>query len=271
MSTLRWQTRWATHALWRPGFPKMVALSFSAHLLLVLAIALWKSTPPPFQTYQVSLVAPLPLRTPSRATAHRPSPTEKPKQTKTQRPKRVKEAVQHESIQIPIPRESPGGLQAWWEKKIKSISRKDKTQKVETPDSSPSRTETPAVPTAPEEPVVRTPTAPDGPVVTGMVSADPPLFQFPYYLAQVEEIISRKWVPPAILLQDSETAVIVHFQIKKSGAITAVNVEESSGNDFFDQAALRAVYETKKFPPFPPGLMEETLNVHYRFVFQKDS
>jgi TonB family protein len=248
----------------------MAAVSCSAHFLLVLALLLGRRTAPPLQTYQVSLVssASIPARIRPSSLVTPPMPrSEKapPKQEKVQpKPSRVRET---KDAPPPPLRDDPDGLQTWWKKKMKTLSKKGRSPapEVSTPDSKPSPADSP--PTPPQKMAIRT----DGPPVTGMVSADPPLFQFPYYLTQVEEMINRKWSPPTVMLPDAKMAVMVHFRINKRGEITVVEVEKSSGNDFFDQAALRAVYEAKRFPPFPPGLTEEALNVHYRFIFQGDS
>ncbi len=263
MSTLRWQT----------DFARMAAVSFSAHLLLVLAFLLGRRAPPPLQTYQVSLVssASLPARVRPSPPVMPPAPrSEKapPKQGRAkQAPARVPARDKEpKGVTAPAVRDDPDGLQEWWKKKMKSISKQDRSPvpPVPLPDSKPSPAD--PEPAPPRKLPIRTDALP----ATGMVSADPALFQFPYYLTQVEEMINRRWTPP-VMPQDAEMAAIVHFRINKRGEIAGVEVEKSSGNHFFDQAALRAVHETKRFPPFPPGLTEEALNVHYRFIFQGNS
>ena len=58
----------------------------------------------------------------------------------------------------------------------------------------------------------------------------------------------------------------VRSQIEKSGRLSEVKVETSSGNVFFDQAALRAVLAASPLAPLPREFGESTLGVHFEFV-----
>jgi TonB family protein len=60
---------------------------------------------------------------------------------------------------------------------------------------------------------------------------------------------------------------VVSFQLNRSGRIEreSVKIEQSSGNSFYDQAALRAIYEADPLPPWPEGLHTDSLRIYFRF------
>ena len=48
----------------------------------------------------------------------------------------------------------------------------------------------------------------------------------------------------------------VVFEIGRDGKVSGLEVEKSSGNPLYDQAALRAVTEATPFPPLPDDFKE---------------
>jgi TonB family protein len=58
---------------------------------------------------------------------------------------------------------------------------------------------------------------------------------------------------------------MIAFKITRSGKISDIRIEQSSGNFLFDQAALRALYETATLPPLPSEYGGKELNVHIEF------
>lgn len=108
-------------------------------------------------------------------------------------------------------------------------------------------------------------------VATGKAAMNGPIFKFPSYLQNMENKISGQWLPPALTLQGEGVGAIIQFSVRKDGTIESVEVEQSSGNSFFDQAAMRAVYGAHPLPPLPEGLNEEQLKVHFSFTLQKGS
>jgi TonB family protein len=87
-----------------------------------------------------------------------------------------------------------------------------------------------------------------------------------YYLGQVVGKIGQNWRNPFTSGQLTLRAV-VRFTIGPSGGVASIAVESSSGNALFDQAALRAVYQAKQFPPLPGDLGSGPLTVHFEFEF----
>lgn len=94
-------------------------------------------------------------------------------------------------------------------------------------------------------------------------------FPFTYYLRQIQQKVSEKWVPPA---RPAERGlhVVVLFEISRDGRVTNPKVEKSSGNAWYDQSALRAVMEATPFPPLPQEFQAPSLRVHFGFDFSRD-
>ena len=60
------------------------------------------------------------------------------------------------------------------------------------------------------------------------------------------------------------------FQINRNGQITGLAIAKTSGNPYYDQAALRAVLESAPFPPLPQDFPGSFLRVHLGFNFSPD-
>lgn len=98
----------------------------------------------------------------------------------------------------------------------------------------------------------------------GVARVDGPAFPFPHYLALLQYRIENQWQPA--YLGEGQFSATVHFVVAKNGGIISVELEQSSGNFTFDQAALRAVHNANPLPPLPAGTGLETLGVHFDFV-----
>jgi TonB family protein len=85
------------------------------------------------------------------------------------------------------------------------------------------------------------------------------------YWTRVQSIISNNWVPPPVGQASDNLAVVIKFRLSRSGAIGFTAIEETSGNDYFDMAAKRAVMSTTKLPPFPSDMTESYIDVPMRF------
>jgi TonB family protein len=57
----------------------------------------------------------------------------------------------------------------------------------------------------------------------------------------------------------------VYFKIDRSGQISAVQLENGSGVDFFDRTAVRAVVLSDPLPPLPLAYAAGDLGVHFGF------
>lgn len=96
---------------------------------------------------------------------------------------------------------------------------------------------------------------------------------FPGYLQKMENKISGEWAPPPVSFQGEPVNVTIQFNVMKNGHIEreSIQVEKSSGNPFFDQAAMRAVYGADPFPPFPEILPDDRLSIHFDFTVLENS
>ncbi|MGE5174790.1 MAG: energy transducer TonB [Hyphomicrobiales bacterium] len=95
-------------------------------------------------------------------------------------------------------------------------------------------------------------------------------FRFAYYLAAIRNKIGSRWVPPPGL--DARGRMVhatLYFRIGRDGQISVAQVENSSGNAFFDQTAMRALLAATPLPPLPAGYNDEWLGVHFGFDYQQ--
>lgn len=88
---------------------------------------------------------------------------------------------------------------------------------------------------------------------------DNPDFTYAYYLDRLLSLIDDKWERPSM---GSGVKAVIFFRIGRDGAMTDLQVEQSSGYNSFDLAALRAVQNAAPFPPLPRAYKHEDLGVH---------
>lgn len=308
MSAVRWNSDWVSGsgAILRraEGLSKMMLLSLILHVAFFSFALYGRSflgfSPSAFQSYQVTLVPPssappIPSIAPApRAPAPAPS-VSRPPSPLVAPPAEVSKPLSSKGV--PPVKEDPERLQDWWKKKAGSIKiptvQKPKNdpappapaQTVKRPMANPAPAETnPAPPkeiSSPTHPAAPTPSGPGGApsleasnpslVATGSASLNTALFKYPYYLKSLENKISGQWSPPPVLLDEQVVGAIVQFHVTRRGSIESVEIEKSSGNSQFDQAALRAVYNANPLPPLPEGLSDDPLKVHFSFTLQKGS
>jgi TolA protein len=79
-------------------------------------------------------------------------------------------------------------------------------------------------------------------------------FKFPSYLATIRSIIERNWNPPPGI-RGIKAKVL--FRVLRNGNVADARIQETSGNFYFDQAALRAIQLSSHFPPMPDGFYKE--------------
>jgi protein TonB len=112
----------------------------------------------------------------------------------------------------------------------------------------------------------REPTPRPGPDAARRTGPDLPLtlegrpFPFPWYLEELVRKVQRNWRPTT-----STLAATVHFRIDRNGRIVDVEVEKSSGNFLFDQAAIRAVEGAHPLAPLPRDYSGDWLGVYLDF------
>ena len=86
------------------------------------------------------------------------------------------------------------------------------------------------------------------------------------YFSAVRNRVMQSWVIPENLIEDVYSLeAIVTFTIYPDGHISGVNLEESSGDRYFDESALRAIRQAAPFPPFPPDIRKKAIEIGIRF------
>ncbi len=151
----------------------------------------------------------------------------------------------------------------------------------ETPSLTPPRPERPPSLDSPEE-VARRPQLPPQAALTRpiplgrgapsdpaspatVVGLDVSDFPFTYYLRQIQQKVSEQWRAPAAGGATGQRSVVL-FEILRDGRIKDPVVEQTSGDSFFDQSAIRAIVEASPFPPLPQDFKASSLRVHFGFV-----
>lgn len=285
----------------------MMVLSLVLHFLLLVFLLVsrsWGIRPPVFQSYQVSLLSPSHLAATSvQGAPSRPAPAA-PNRTQSPPPAApVATPVARPSVLARAPKaevkQDPERLQEWWKKAsvkvppvqpkfsappLKELGKVDlakRQTKVQPPQpAAPSQETSPFNEKGVEKASLSGSTNSDSSgsafsssstVASGKASSSGPIFKFPSYLQNMENKISGQWAPPALALHEEGAGTIIRFNVTKEGRIEAIEVEKSSGNNQFDQAAMRAVYAAAPLPPLPEGLNEDRLKVHFSFTIQKGS
>lgn len=90
-------------------------------------------------------------------------------------------------------------------------------------------------------------------------SLDNPDFTYGYYLDRLLSLIDAQWARPAM---GSGVKAVIFFRIHRNGSMTDLRVEQSSGYNSFDLAALRAVQNAAPFPPLPRAYKHQDLGVN---------
>ncbi len=97
------------------------------------------------------------------------------------------------------------------------------------------------------------------------IAVDAPVFPFSYYLAAIERKVSANWFS-AVSEGASGITCVVYFRLRRDGSVDDAKIETSSGNAYFDRAALRAVKSSSPFPPLPRAFPDQYLGIHFTFV-----
>jgi colicin import membrane protein len=91
-------------------------------------------------------------------------------------------------------------------------------------------------------------------------------FPFAWYLSRVQAKVTERWAGKALPGQQP----VAVFEINRDGQVSRLAIEKSSGNSYYDQAALRAITDANPFPPLPAEFPGQTLRVHLGFNFSAE-
>ncbi len=239
----------------------MVVASAVGHGLVALALAWgpqWMSTPVRPQAYQVRLVS-LPVDEPSpsparpEVTAPRPEPPRPaPKKAKVTSPSKGKTAKKSAAgVVAPGPVKGPRPAVA---------------VVPDEPAPPPAQEPRPAAPKPSPDQTAKA-VEPGVTLVTPLMEAV--ALKFPYYMNALVRKMDANWSPPGAGPVGARE-VLVTFTILRDGSVRGAEVEQSSGDPFYDQAALRSVHRSTPFPPLPPGYPDETMTIHFSFLLDPD-
>ena len=102
------------------------------------------------------------------------------------------------------------------------------------------------------------------PVMGSNISLDAVNFPYTYYTNMVVKKIGQNW---SWGQKFGRLKSLVYFRIERSGGIRDLAVKKSSGEEIFDQQAMRSVELASPFPPLPEGYKEESLGVYFEFSY----
>jgi TonB family protein len=90
-------------------------------------------------------------------------------------------------------------------------------------------------------------------------------FTYSYYLNILLNKIGQNWNNP-YKDQDVILKSIVYFEVDKNGLISNIRIEDSSGDEVYNESTIRAVALAKKLPPLPQEFSDDYLKVHLEFL-----
>lgn len=105
--------------------------------------------------------------------------------------------------------------------------------------------------------------------LSGAVAADARDFEFTYYLLLIRNKVAGSWAPPAGLTSGRPVRAVVYFKVDRGGGVSGIRLETSSGFEFFDRSAIRAVTLSDPLPPLPLGFPGSDLGIHFGFDYQQ--
>jgi len=77
--------------------------------------------------------------------------------------------------------------------------------------------------------------------------------------------IKKNWTMSPGLLPRENIGAIIHVRVLRNGTVEGVSFEKRSGNNYFDESALRAVRKASPFPPLPEGMEDKEVEMGIRF------
>jgi len=95
-------------------------------------------------------------------------------------------------------------------------------------------------------------------------------FPYTYYLNIITDRVSSNWfsslVDPGL---SGSFQTVIYFRIEKSGQVSDIKIEQSSGVTPLDLSAVRAVKASAPFPPLPREYEDAYLGIHLIFEHTK--
>jgi TonB family protein len=103
---------------------------------------------------------------------------------------------------------------------------------------------------------------------TGVRTLEVTDFPHAWYLRQVLAKVQDAWQRQGQVAEPTLRPLVV-VEIQRDGSIAPPRIEKSSGNAFYDQAALRAIMDARPFPRLPEDWSRPSLRVMFSFELDK--
>lgn len=131
------------------------------------------------------------------------------------------------------------------------------------PPVAPRTVETPSEAPRPAPPVPAG-LAAGSPTGSGVRTLEASDFPHAWYLRQVLAKVEREWQKQGQIAEPAQKPLVM-VEIQRDGSAGMPKIEKSSGNTFYDQAALRAVMDARPFAPLPAEWIRPSLRVMFSF------
>ncbi len=253
---------------------------------VVLAATMWSKSQP--KTYVVNLVPAVAAVGTPQGRAAQPRPPEEPPPRVAQRPSELPERPAPRAPTPPpeLPARAPELPARAPELPSRTAAALPERPSPPRPSPAPraGEKELPPVASAPASPAP----APPSPTPSAAARSEPPPpalgrptgsaqgagavtlnvsdFPFAWYLAAVQRKITERWEGRA--LQGRQP--VVTFEISREGRVSNVVIKNSSGNQYYDLIAMRAIADAAPFPKLPDEFPGSMLRIHLGFNFAQD-
>lgn len=91
--------------------------------------------------------------------------------------------------------------------------------------------------------------------------------RFRAYYDQIWGLIRSAWVLPEGVATEGKLLTVVGIKISPNGDVEQFWIEKKSGNEYYDQSALRAIRKSTPLPALPEELGKEPLEVGINFRY----
>ena len=85
------------------------------------------------------------------------------------------------------------------------------------------------------------------------------------YIGAIWSRIKQNWTMPPSLMPAKNITTIIDVRISRTGALEYAGFEKRSGNNYFDDSAMRAVKKASPFPPLPFWVKDSNIEIGIRF------
>jgi protein TonB len=251
-----------------------------AALLAALVAAMWWGERTATRVYTVNLIQAVPavgLPTGTTRAPAPPAPVAPPTPARTEPVKR--EPPPKETVSLPDralpdralppsrPLQRPPAVIRPGEKDLPAVASASE-RRIATLPSAPARAVSPSAEPRPAPPV---PVGqPGGSAAgSGALSVDVSDFPHAWYLRQVLQKVEDRWQRQNQAAEPQDKPLVL-VEIQRDGSIRPPRIEKTSGNAFYDQAALRAIADASPFPPLPQEWSRPSLRVMFRFELRPE-